>query len=95
MHSNNSEKAEEVQREQEQNYIEKEAPNNLDNLHPQEEEPKGEFESQEENKKIFVKNVPYSTTDEQFQEFFSKFGSIVKSEIRKRENRPQMGIGFV
>ena len=95
MHSNNSEKAEEVQGEQDQNNIEKEDPNNLDNLHPQEEEPKEEFESQEENKKIFVKNVPYSTTDEQFQEFFSKFGSIVKAEIRKRENGASMGIGFV
>ena len=95
MHSNNSEKAEEVQREQDQNYIEKEDPNNLDNPHPQEEEPKQEFESQEENKKIFVKNVSYSTTDEQFQEFFSKFGSIVKAEIRKRENGASMGTGFV
>ena len=95
MHSNTSEKAEEAPREQEQNYIEKEDPNNPENPQPQEEEPKEEFEPQEENKKIFVKNIPYSTTDEQFQEFFSKFGTIVKAEIRKRENGASMGIGFV
>ena len=95
MHSNSLDKAEEEPREQEQNYIEKEDPNNPENPHPQEEEPKEEFEPQEENKKIFVKNIPYSTTDEQFQEFFSKFGTIVKAEIRKRENGASMGIGFV
>lgn len=95
MHSNTSDKAEEVPREQEQNYIEKEDPNNPENPQPQEEEPKEGFEPQEENKKIFVKNIPYSTTDEQFQEFFSKFGKVVKAEIRKRENGDSMGIGFV
>ena len=95
MHSNTADKAEEVPREQEQNYIEKEDPNNPENPQPQEEEPKEGFEPQEENKKIFVKNIPYSTTDEQFQEFFSKFGTVVKAEIRKRENGDSMGIGFV
>lgn len=40
MHSNNSEKEEEVQRDPEQNSIEKEDPNNLMNPQPQEEDPK-------------------------------------------------------
>lgn len=95
MHSNNSEKAEEVHEDQEQNYIEKENPNYLENPPAQEEDPKEESEPQEENKKIFVKNISYSTTDEHFQEFFSKFGSIAKAEIRKKENGDSMGIGFV
>ena len=95
MHSNNSEKAEEVQRDQEENYIEKEDPNNLINSQPQEEEPKEGFEPQEENRKIFVKNIPFSTTDEQFQDYFSKFGQITKAEIRKKENGGSMGMGFI
>lgn len=52
MHSNTTDKAEEVPREQEQNYIEKEDPNNPENPQPQEEEPKEGFEPQEENKKF-------------------------------------------
>ena len=95
MHSNNSEKAEDIPNGQDQNYIEKEEEDNLENLQPQEEDPKEDFQSSEENKKIFVKNIPYSTTDERFQEFFSKFGPISKAEIKKRENGLSMGIGFI
>jgi RNA recognition motif-containing protein len=95
MHSNNSEKEEEVQRDPEQNSIEKEDPNNLMNPQPQEEDPKEELDPQEENRKIFVKNIPFNTTDEQFHEFFTRFGSVAKSEIRKRENGVSMGIGLV
>ena len=50
MHSNNSEKEEEVQRDPEQNSIEKEDPNNLMNPQPQEEDPK-------EEKNEIIKNI--------------------------------------
>ena len=95
MHSNNSEKLEEAERDQERNYDDKEDSLHQGNGQLQEEDPKEEFEPQEENKKIFVKNIPYSTTDERFQTFFSKFGQIVKAEIRKKDNGASLGIGFV
>ena len=95
MHSNNSEKAEELQREEEQAGAGVEDQNNLIDSQPQEDEPKERYEPQEENRKIFVKNIPFTTTDEQFQDFFSKFGPITKAEIRKKENGNSMGIGFI
>ena len=95
MHSNNSEKAEELQKEDYRAYEGEEDPNNPTNSQPQEEEPKEGYEPQEENRKIFVKNIPFTTTDEQFQDFFSKFGQITKAEIRKRDNNVSMGIGFI
>ena len=95
MHSNNSEKAEELQKEDYRAYEGEEDPNNPNNSQPQEEEPKEGYEPQEENRKIFVKNIPFTTTDEQFQDFFSKFGQITKAEIRKRDNNVSMGIGFI
>lgn len=49
----------------------------------------------EENKKIFVKNIPFNTTDSQLSDFFSKYGTVIKSEIRKRDNGSSYGIGFV
>ena len=95
MQENHSPKDDNVPREENQNFREKEDPNNLEDSRPQEEDPKLGFEPQEENKKIFVKNLPYSTTDEQFREFFSKFGDIVKAEIRKRQDGSSKGVGFV
>ena len=49
----------------------------------------------EENKKIFVKNIPFNTTDSQLSDFFSKYGTVIKSEIRKRDNGSSYGVGFV
>ena len=49
----------------------------------------------EENKKIFVKNIPFNTTDTQLSEFFSKYGTVIKSEIMKRDNGSSSGVGFV
>ena len=49
----------------------------------------------EENKKIFVKNIPFNTTDSQLSEFFSKYGTVIKSEIMKRDNGSSSGVGFV
>ena len=95
MHSNNSEKAEDLQKEEDRAYEREEDPNNPMNSQPQEEEPKDGYEPQEENRKIFVKNIPFNTTDEQFQDFFSKFGQITKAEIRKKGNGESMGIGFI
>lgn len=95
MNSNSLDKNQEVLDEQEQNYIEKEDQNNSDNYQHQEEDPKEEYQSSGENKMIFVKNIPFATTDEQFQEFFSKFGVITKAEIKKRDNGSSMGIGIV
>ena len=95
MQENTSSKGEEISQDQKQNFIEKEDPNNLMNSRPQEEDPKSGYEPQEENKKIFVKNLPYSTTDEQLAEFFSKFGRVIKAETRKNENGISIGVGFV
>ena len=95
MHSNNSEKAEDLQKEDDRAYEREEDPNNPMNSQPQEEEPKEGYEPQEENRKIFVKNIPFTTTDEQFQDYFSKFGPITKAEIRKRGNGESMGMGFI
>jgi RNA recognition motif-containing protein len=49
----------------------------------------------EENKKLFVKNIPFNTTDEQLKKFFSNFGTIVKAETMKRDNGASIGVGFV
>ena len=49
----------------------------------------------EENKKIFVKNIPFNTTDSQLSEFFSKYGTVIKSDIMKRDNGSSSGVGFV
>ena len=49
----------------------------------------------EENKKIFVKNIPFNTTDSQLSEFFGKYGTVIKSEIMKRDNGSSSGVGFV
>ena len=95
MQENTSPKGEEISQDQKQNFIEKEDPNNLMNSRPQEEDQKSGYEPQEENKKIFVKNLPYSTTDEQLAEFFSKFGRVIKAETRKNENGISIGVGFV
>ena len=95
MQENNTQKEDEISAEKQQNFNEKEDPNNLINPGDQEEEPKSGYESQEENRKIFVKNIPFSTTDEQFAQFFSKFGQVVKTEIRKKENGISLGVGFV
>ena len=49
----------------------------------------------EENKKIFVKNIPFKTTDSQLSDFFSRYGTVIKSEIMKRDNGSSSGVGFV
>ena len=49
----------------------------------------------EENKKIFVKNIPFNTTDDQFKYFFSKLGKVEKAEIIRRDNGSSHGVGFV
>ena len=63
---------------------------------PQEEDIKENMiEPPEENKKIFVKNIPFATTEAQLTEFFARFGNVVKSEIMKRENGSSSGLGIV
>ena len=64
----------------------------------QEEDPKDENpnEPQGENKKIFVRNIPFDTTDEQLQNFFSNHGHVVSTQIfRNKENGHSKGVGLV
>ena len=91
MSENNSPKEE--KQEQEEQKISQNEPNEIKN--PQEEDAKDAMLDQEENKKIFVKNIPFKTTDSQLSDFFSRFGKVVKSEIIKRDNGYSSGVGFV
>ena len=91
MSENNSPKEE--KQEQEEQKINQNEPNEIKN--PQEEDAKDAMLDQEENKKIFVKNIPFKTTDSQLSDFFSRFGKVVKSEIIKRDNGYSSGVGFV
>ena len=90
MSANNSEKEEKPQQEDpeyNQNEIKE----------PQEEDQKENMVEQapKENKKIFVKNIPFNTTDTQLSEFFSRFANVEKAEIMKRDNGSSSGVGFV
>ena len=92
MSANNSEKEEKPQQENQDYNGESE----LQKI-PQEEEPK-EKEVEplpEENKKLYVKNIPFKTSDEKLQEFFSKYGTVVKAETVKREDGRSLGVGYV
>ena len=89
MSENNSEKGEKPQQE-EQDY------NRNEIKDPQEDEQKENLEAMpEENKKIFIKNIPFNTTDDQLRDFFSRFGNVVKAETMKRENGTSSGVGLV
>ena len=47
-------------------------------------------------KKLFVGNLPYSTTDESLSEFFSKFGEVLSAAvIMDRATSRSKGFGFV
>ena len=71
-----------------------------------EEEEKQNFEnenSKKENSKekkieneneIFIKNIPFSTTEEELENYFSKYGKIKKTNILKK-NGHSKGIGFI
>ena len=90
MSVNNSEKEEKPQQE-EQDFNQNEIKD------PQEEDPKDNMIDQapKENKKIFVKNIPFNTSEAQLSDFFSKFATVVKAEIMKRDNGSSSGVGFV
>ena len=64
---------------------------------PLEEIPKeiSEEAEQKENKRIFVKNIPFSTNEDQLREAFAKYGNIIKAEILKKENGRSIGNGIV
>ncbi len=48
------------------------------------------------NKKLFVGNLPYSTTSEQLKDLFASYGSIVSADvIIDRESGRSKGFGFV
>ena len=50
----------------------------------------------EENKKIFVKNIPFNTSDEELKDFFSKYGNVINAQILKNpENNQSKGVGIV
>ncbi|UYV68892.1 hypothetical protein LAZ67_6001507 [Cordylochernes scorpioides] len=45
--------------------------------------------------KLFVKNIPYNTSDEQFKEFFNQFGKVIEARIVCEESGRSKGFGFV
>ena len=49
----------------------------------------------EENKKLFVKNFPFNTTNEQLKKFFSDFGTIAKVKAMKKNDGAFYGVGLV
>ena len=64
---------------------------------PQEEAQKENMldNQQEETKKIFVKNIPFQTNDEQLNKFFSSFGKVIKADVKKKGDGRSSGVGFV
>lgn len=53
-------------------------------------------EPAEENKKIFVKNIPFDTSDQELTDYFSKYGTVIKAEILKNaDNGQSKGVGIV
>ena len=92
MSANNSEKEEKPQQENQDYNAEPE----LQKIAQGEEPKEKEVETlPEENKKLYVKNIPFKTTDEKLQEFFSKYGTVVKAETIKREDGSSIGVGYV
>lgn len=92
MSANNSEKEEKPQQEN----LDYNAEPELQKMTQGEEPKEKEVEPlPEENKKLFVKNIPFNTTDEKLLEFFSKYGTIIKAETIKREDGSSIGVGYV
>lgn len=44
---------------------------------------------------LFVKNLSYETTDGTLRDFFSRYGSIRRTNVLKRDDGKSKGIGFV
>ncbi|KAJ3439268.1 nucleic acid binding protein [Anaeramoeba flamelloides] len=51
-------------------------------------------ETKTENKKLYVGNISYSTTNEDLQELFETYGTIVEANVVMRGTR-SLGFGFV
>ncbi|KAJ3441139.1 nucleic acid binding protein [Anaeramoeba flamelloides] len=51
-------------------------------------------ETQTENKKLYVGKISYSTTNEDLQELFETYGTVVEANVVMRGNR-SLGFGFV
>ncbi|OMO94453.1 hypothetical protein CCACVL1_05999, partial [Corchorus capsularis] len=59
--------------------------------------PKGSSQSSDfKTKKIFVGGIPTSVTEDEFKEFFSKYGKVVEHEIiRDHATKRSRGFGFI
>ncbi|VFQ89425.1 unnamed protein product [Cuscuta campestris] len=59
--------------------------------------PKGSSESKDfKTKKIFVGGIPTSISEDEFKDFFSKFGKVAEHEIiRDHDTKRSRGFGFV
>ncbi|KAJ6751840.1 hypothetical protein OIU85_002274 [Salix viminalis] len=59
--------------------------------------PKGSGQSKDfKTKKIFVGGIPSSVTEDEFQNFFSKYGKVVEHQIiRDHETNRSRGFGFI
>jgi len=48
------------------------------------------------SKRIYVGNLPYSTTDEELRELFSQHGEVISSDVlHDRQTGRSRGFGFV
>lgn len=59
--------------------------------------PKGSGQSKDiKTKKIFVGGVPSTVSEEEFKDFFSKYGKVVEHQIiRDHETNRSRGFGFI
>jgi len=48
-----------------------------------------------DEKRLFVLNLPYSITEDEFQGIFEKFGQIVETKLPKDDNGRRRGYGYV
>ena len=47
------------------------------------------------NKRLYVGNLEYATTEDEMKELFSSYGTVVYSRIIKRQDGKSRGFGFV
>jgi len=59
-----------------------------------EEKGTGEEDDGETHSELFVKNLPWSVTEDSLTEYFSQFGTVATVKVLRKDGRPS-GIGFV
>lgn len=52
-------------------------------------------EGKDDKTRLFVRNIPYSTTDQELQDFFERHGPVTEARIIVDDNNTSKGYGFV